>query len=85
MNFLKATFEGVRMKSFKLRQLVKLAELDEEFVNGVVVGLPTKRWPYYEVNFLRWDGSSESMWLTENEMISADMDFAELDAIHVAA
>ncbi len=73
------------MSGFKLRQLVKLAELDEEFVNGVIVGLPTRRWPYYEVQFLRWDGSSESMWLTEKELISADMDFVHVDAIQIAA
>lgn len=73
------------MSNFKLRQLVKLAELDEEFVNGVIVGLPTRRWPYYEVNFLRWNGSSESMWLTEKEMASADLDFAGVDAIAIAA
>lgn len=63
------------MSNFKLRQLVKLAELDEEFVNGVIVGLPTKRWPYYEVCFLRWDGSSENMWLTGNEMIVAEVNW----------
>lgn len=72
------------MNGFKLRQLVKLAELDEEFVNGVVVGLPTRRWPYYEVSFLRWDGSSENMWLTDAEIILAEPNYhsamiAELD------
>lgn len=60
------------MGRFRLRQAVKLAELDEDFVNGVVLGLPTKRWPYYEVNFIRWDGSFESMWLTDEEMVSAE-------------
>ncbi len=63
------------MSNFKLRQLVKLAELDEEFVNGVIVGLPTKRWPYYEVSFLRWDGSSENMWLTDREMMAGEVEF----------
>lgn len=72
------------MNGFKLRQLVKLRELDEDFVNGVVVGLPTRRWPYYEVNFLRWDGSSENMWLTTQEIVPAELDFAELDSIQVA-
>lgn len=72
------------MNGFKLRQLVKLRELDEDFVNGVVVGLPTRRWPYYEVNFLRWDGSSECMWLTASEMVSADYDFAAVDGIALA-
>ncbi len=63
------------MINFKLRQLVKLAELDEELVNGIIVGMPTKRWPYYEVSFLRWDGSSENMWLTEKEIIAAEAVF----------
>jgi len=72
------------MSSFKLRQLVKLAELDEEFINGVIVGMPTKRWPYYEVNFLRWDGRSETMWLTAGEIIQAEVDAIEIDTIPLA-
>lgn len=72
------------MSNFKLRQLVKLAELDEDFVNGVIVGLPTRRWPYYEVNFLRWDGASENMWLTEKEMISSEAETALLREMQIA-
>lgn len=70
------------MNRFKLKEIVKLAELDEEFVNGIIVGLPTKRWPYYEVSFMRWDGSLENMWLTETEMITAEIElrFADFDA-----
>ena len=72
------------MSSFKLRHLVKLAELDEEFVNGIIVGLPTKGWPYYEVSFIRWDGSLENMWLTDKEMLAAEANYDVCEAAEPA-
>lgn len=72
------------LNQFRIRQFVKLAELDEEFVNGVIVGMPTKRWPYYEVCFQRWNGSFENMWLTDTEMISAEAE-PELSLVKQAA